>query len=104
MIYVETIEGYVAENALETEVGKITCPEGYKIKILELGITCLPTTWIYCYIGDVRIVKYKGLYKITDIQRIVMDLEVVVGQEFKIVASTTTDDNPVILVVYDKSK
>lgn len=103
MIYVETFEKECEASQLDDEIGSIVVPEGYKVKILELGFTIIATTWIYCYIGEVRIVKYHGSYKTTTQKRILMDLELVAGQTFKITATTVAGGQNTVLVVYDKS-
>lgn len=103
MIYIETFYKEIAASQLDYEIGKIEVPEGFKVKILELGFTVLSPTWIYCYIGEVRVVKYKGTYKTTSIERILTDTELVAGQTYKITATTVAGGDATILVVYDKS-
>lgn len=103
MIYIETIQSNVGASQLDLEIGSITVPEGYSIKILELGFTLPADSWVYCYIGEVRVVKYHGSYKLVDLQRIINDLELVAGQTFKITSTSITGGQTTVLVVYDKS-
>ena len=103
MIYIETFEFLVLASKLDYEIGKITVPEGYTVKILELGFTLPADSWVYCYIGEVRVVKYHGSYKAVDLKRILTDLELVAGQTFKITSTSITGGQTSILVVYDKS-
>ena len=103
MIYVETFEATVGASALDSEIGSLVVPEGYTVKILELGFTLPADSWVYCYIGEVRVVKYHGSYKLVDLKRILTDLELVAGMEFKITSTSITGGQTTILVVYDKS-
>lgn len=103
MIYVETFEHDVEASKLDYEIGSIVVPEGYTVKILELGFTLPADSWVYCYIGEVRIVKYHGSYKATDLKRILTDTELLAGQTFKITSTSITGGQTTILVVYDKS-
>ena len=102
MIYIETIQSSVAASQLDLEIGSITVPEGYTIKILELGFTLPADSWVYCYIGEVRVVKYHGSYKLVDLQRILNELKLVAGQTFKITSTSITGGQTTVLVVYDK--
>lgn len=103
MIYIETIESSIAASQLDLEIGSITVPEGYTIKVLELGFTLPSDSWVYCYIGEVRVVKYHGSYKLVDLMRIINELELVAGQTFKITTTSITGGQTTVLVVYDKS-
>ena len=103
MIYIETVQSNVGASALDTEIGSIIVPEGYTIRILELGFTLPADSWVYCYIGEVRVVKYHGSYKLVDLKRILTDLLLVAGQTFKITSTSITGGQTTVLVVYDKS-
>ena len=103
MIYIETFEYDVDASKLDYEIGSIVVPEGYKVRILELGFTLPADSWVYCYIGEVRVVKYHGSYKLVDLKRILTDLELVAGQTFKITSTSITGGQTTVLVVYDKS-
>ena len=103
MIYIETFEFLMLASKLDYEIGSIVVPEGYTVKILELGFTLPADSWVYCYIGEVRVVKYHGSYKLVDLKRILTDLELVAGQTFKITSTSITGGQTTVLVVFDKS-
>lgn len=103
MIYIETFEADVGASELDYEIGSIVVPEGYKVRILELGFTLPADSWVYCYIGEVRIVKYHGTYKLVDLKTILTDTELVAGQTYKITSTSITGGQTTILVIYDKS-
>ena len=103
MIYIETFEYNVLASQLDYEIGSIVVPEGYKVKILELGITLPADSWVYTYIGEVRITKYHGSYKTTTLERIVVDTELLAGQTYKITSTSITGGQTTVLVIYDKS-
>lgn len=103
MIYTEVFEAVVGASALDFEIGKLEVPEGFKITILELGFTLPADSWVYSYIGEIRTDKVHGSYKLVDLQRIIVNRELVAGQTFKITSSSITGGQTSILVVYDKS-
>ena len=103
MIYIETFPKVVGASALDSLIGSIVVPEGYTVKILELGFTLPADSWVYCYIGEVRVVKYHGSYKLVDLKRILTELVLVAGQTFKITSTSITGGQTTVLVVFDKS-
>jgi len=103
MIYTEVLEANVGASELDYEIGSLIVPEGFKITILEQGYTLPSDSWVYSYIGEVRVDKIHGSYKLVDLQRIIVNRELVAGQTYKITSSSTTGGQTSILVVYDKS-
>jgi len=103
MIYTEIFEANVGASELDYEIGKLEVPEGFKITILEMGYTLPVDSWVYSYIGEIRVDKIHGSYKATDLQRVIVNRELVAGQTFKITSSSISGGQTSILVVYDKS-
>ena len=103
MIYTEVFEAVVGASALDSEIGKLEVPDGFRITILELGFTLPSDSWIYGYIGEIRVDKIHGSYKLVDLQRIIVNRELVAGQTFKITSTSITGGQTSVLVVYDKS-
>jgi len=103
MIYIETFEANVGASVVDYEIGHILVSEGYTVSILELGFTLPADSWVYCYIGEVLIVKYHGSYKLVDLKRILTEIKLVAGQKFKITSTSITGGQTTILVIFDKS-
>lgn len=103
MIYAEVFQKTVGASELDYEIGKLECPEGFKITILELGFTLPADSWVYTYIGEIRTDKIYGSYATAIPRRIIVNREVVSGQTFKITSSSITGGATSVLVVYDKS-
>jgi len=103
MIYTEVFEANVGASELDYEIGKLEVPEGFKITILEMGYTLPVDSWVYSYIGEIRVDKIHGSYKATDLQRVIVNRELVAGQTFKITSSSASGGQTSVLVVYDKS-
>jgi len=104
MIYTEVFQETIGASALDDEIGSLLVPEGYKITILELGFTLPADSWVYGYVGEVRTDKIHGSYATTIPRRIIVNRELVAGQEFKLTSTSITGGATAILVVYDKSK
>lgn len=104
MIYFEVFEKTVPASTLDYELGHLVCPEGYKITILEIGMTLPADSLVYAYLQEVQFGKVHGAYETTLSERIIIDAEVVVGQKFKITSSSTTGGATAVLVIYDKSR
>lgn len=103
MIYTEVFEANVGVSELDYEIGKIEVPDGFKITILELGLTIPIDSWLYTYIGEIRVDKIHGSFQATISERIIVNRELVAGQTYKITSSSTTGGQTSVLVVYDKS-
>lgn len=104
MIFTKVFHKDVGAGALDSEIGSLLVPDGYVITIIELGFTLKINTIVYGYVGEVKVDEIHGSYATTIVRRIIVNRELVAGQEFKLTATTVETDEPAVLVVYDKSK
>jgi len=104
LIYIKVFQKTVAASQLDDLIGSIIVPDGYVITILELGFTLPADSLIYGYVGEVKTDEIHGSYAATIHDRIIVNRELVAGQEFKLTSTSITGGATAILCVYDKSK
>ena len=104
VIYTESRKATLAATISEQLLWKYVVPDGFTVKILEVGYVIVSDGKIDGYIDEVKIDNVQGGAHPTIADRAIINRELIAGQFWEYKATSITGGDFAVLLIYDKTK